>query len=247
MSPGPDTTVGKGSAFPETPWSLIVNAHQDDEQTRQARLNRLFTVYWRPMYKYVRIKWGKTNEETKDLIQGFCIKILEGGLVQKYESEKSRFRTFVRAALDNFVRNENRDLNRLKRGGRNRFLSLEWDESAIEKNLADGGALAPEESFDKEWNRALIESAVERIEKKFSGEKQVYLNVFRDFESDLQAERRPAYDILATRHGITKVEVSNHLQAVKRALRQEVIDLVRETVADEESLHLELSLIAGGS
>ena len=46
-------------AFPETRWSVVAAARSGDAEERARALDVLSAVYWRPVYKHVRWKWGK--------------------------------------------------------------------------------------------------------------------------------------------------------------------------------------------
>lgn len=236
---------GTGSEFPETAWSSILTNPASRREARAERLNELFCVYWRPMYNYLRAKWRKSNEDAKDLIQGFYLHVLDSDFFEHYRRESGRFRTFVKASLDHFVTNAHRDEGRLKRGGGSRTLSIDLDEGLAAGVAADGEP-DPETAFDRQWARTLTETAVSRVEREMiSAGKQASLDLFRAFEFPEAGSERPSYKALAKEFGITEVDVSNRLQAVRGAIRRAVTDLVRETVADNEAFREEMALLTG--
>ncbi len=63
---------GQGS-FPATRWSLIVAARSAQPEERRRALEVLIAAYWKPVYKYIRLRWEKDNEEAKDLTQDFFL------------------------------------------------------------------------------------------------------------------------------------------------------------------------------
>ena len=75
-----DTDIGGGqSRFPATRHSAVVASASADPEERTRAFGTLVTSYWKPVYKYVRIKWNAGNEEAKDLTQGFFTQAMEKG------------------------------------------------------------------------------------------------------------------------------------------------------------------------
>ena len=99
MAYDPDTALGGPQHdFPVTRHSLIEAA----TQSREA-LGELAALYWKPAYKHVRIKWRRSNEEAKDLVQAFFAALVERKLLAAFDPAKGRLRTWMRACLDHFV------------------------------------------------------------------------------------------------------------------------------------------------
>src|SRR5438874_2201383 len=86
-----ETTLGGDrESFPETVWSSLLGTEGPPTPAREAALHQLITLYWRPVYKYVRTAGGATIEDAKDLTQEFFGYLLEGGVLSKYDREKGR-------------------------------------------------------------------------------------------------------------------------------------------------------------
>src|SRR6185503_5357853 len=97
---GRDTEMGIGpDRFPATPWTAILRTGAGDLESRRQALHKLLHMYWRPIYVYVRRKWGKSNEDAKDLTQGFVASILEKEFFQEADRDRGRFRALLRTAL----------------------------------------------------------------------------------------------------------------------------------------------------
>ena len=113
-----ETTLGGDrEQFPETVWSSLVGAAGPKGPDREKALEELASLYWRPVYKYIRTAGGATIEDAKDLTQEFFGYLLQADVLAKYDRERARFRTFLKAVLGNFLSTTRRDANRLKRGG----------------------------------------------------------------------------------------------------------------------------------
>ncbi len=72
--------------FPVTRCTVI-NAVKSEDPAEQARaLDILFSAYWKPVYKYVRLRWNRPAEDAQDLTQGFFAELLERELLAKYDA-----------------------------------------------------------------------------------------------------------------------------------------------------------------
>ena len=104
--------------FPATRRSVVLAARDADPEVRRQAFGALVEGYWKPVYKYLRMKWRIDGEEARDLTQSFFVQALEKGTFERYEPGRARFRTFLRTCLDGFAVNEHRAALRIKRGGR---------------------------------------------------------------------------------------------------------------------------------
>src|SRR6202049_3057706 len=75
---------GQGQ-FPATRWSLIVAARSAVPEERQRALEILIAAYWKPVYKYIRLRWDKDNEQAQDLTQDFFLRVLEQEFLVRYD------------------------------------------------------------------------------------------------------------------------------------------------------------------
>src|SRR5258707_11421193 len=146
-----------GEQFPVTRWSVIDAVKSQDPEEHARALDTLFAAYWKPVYKYVRLRWNRPAEDAQDLTQGFFAEVLERELLAKYDPAKSRLRTYLRLCVDSFVMNEEKAARRQKRGGNATHVALDFQ--AAEGELA-GVAIDPasipspqslEKIFYKEW------------------------------------------------------------------------------------------------
>ena len=149
-----DTAIQAGeSHFPQTAWSLLSRLRDPKDPRVQEYLNRMISVYWRPIYKFVRIAWKRSNEDAKDLTQAFFI--------HRADPERGNFRKLLLASLRNFLSNEARSGHAQKRGGGRVIVSLD-------AGLEDGGTADPEdpqEAFESQWSRELLDRAIEKLSK----------------------------------------------------------------------------------
>src|SRR5882672_2039664 len=99
-----DTNIGgRRPKFPTTQISAVLAVRTGDPVARARAFAILVNAYWKPVYKNIRVKWRKSNEEAKDLTQGFFATAFEKKFFTTYDPHKARFRTFLRTCLDRFV------------------------------------------------------------------------------------------------------------------------------------------------
>src|SRR5580692_11438071 len=116
-----------GDRFPLTRWSLIDAARSGDETDRVRAMDTLCAAYWKPVYKYVRLRWNRPAEDAQDLTQGFFVELLERELLLHYDPAKSRLRTYLRVCVDSFVANQTKAAHRQKRGVNTVHVALDFD------------------------------------------------------------------------------------------------------------------------
>src|SRR6266852_1595061 len=158
-----------GDRFPPTRHSVIEAARSIDAEEREQALEALCAAYWKPIYKHVRWRWKRPAEAAQDLTQGFFAELLERELLDKFDSKKSRLRTYLRICVDSFVMNEDQAGRRQKRGGSIPHLALDFAaaEEELGATVVDPAKIASPESleefFEKEWVRSLFALAVEEL------------------------------------------------------------------------------------
>ena len=232
---GPDTAIQQGqSQFPPTAWSLLARLRDPKDPRVQAYLNRMIETYWRPIYKYVSLAWKRSNEDAKDLTQAFFVHLLEGELLARADPERGNFRKLLLASLRNFLTNEARAGQAQKRGGGKIVISID---AGGDDNWAAEPA-DPQEAFESQWARELLERSIERLSREARPE------VFAAFQR-FHMEDIPARQIAAELKA-TEAQVGHYLQDARAALRRLVTEEIREYVHDESEIAQELDQLFKG-
>jgi len=247
--PSKDSPIAGGS-FPLTRWSVVAAARSDDAVERARALDRLCDAYWKPVYKYIRLKYSKPPDEAQDLTQGFFAEVLERDLLSRFDPAKSRLRTYMRLCADSFVLNEIKHAGRQKRGGDAVHLALDYSaaENELDKQTIDPATIASpekfEEFFEKEWIRSLFSSAVEDLRQLCNTrEKEA---AFALFESYDLAGNNVSYSQLAEARGISVSDVTNQLAWARREFRRFAQDRLRSICSTEEEFFREAKALFGG-
>jgi len=243
----PDTDIGGAQQrFPVTNQSAIAAARSEDHVVRQRAFDTILTSYWKPAYKYVRLKWQANNEDAKDLTQGFFANAFEKNHFANYDARKASFQTFLRTCLDGFVANERKAGKRLKRGGDANHFQLDFvsaeDELAMHSTTTD---LSPEDYFHREWVRWMFTMSVDALRKRCEASgRMVHFQLFEAY--DLNDNDEPiSYASLAKTFELEPATVNNYLAATRRDFRRIVLDKLREMTATDEEFRTEARSLLG--
>ena len=234
-------------AFPATRLSVVERTRSGDEETRRIALATIIEAYWKPSYKYLRLKWALDAEAAADLTQEFFASALEKEVVEKYDPARARFRTYLRLCLDGFASNARKAERRQKRGGGVTLVPLDFEtaegEIATREPAVDADV---DELFYREWVRALLERSVADL-KRHAGElgRPEMFEVFSRYDLVEEGEERPTYTAIASALNLTAATVTNHLAAMRRQFRKIVLERLRELTSSDEEWEAEAARLLG--
>lgn len=241
----PDTDIGGPlHRFPVTNHSAIIGARSDDQVTRRCAFDTILASYWKPAYKYIRLKWQADNEDAKDLTQGFFANAFEKNHFASYDATKASFQTFLRTCLDGFVANERKAGSRLKRGGDMDHYQLDFATAETELAAHASTDLSPEDYFHREWVRWMFTLAVDALRQRCdeSG-RNVHFQLFERY--DLRDDANVSYASLGVEFDLDTATVNNYLAAVRRDFRRVVLEKLREITATDEEFRTEARSLLG--
>jgi RNA polymerase sigma factor (sigma-70 family) len=234
-------------SFPATRLSVVERTRSADAETRRVAFATLIDAYWKPVYKYLRLKWNLDPSEAADLTQDFFTTTLEKDVIERYDPARARFRTYLRLCLDGFAGNVKKAEGRLKRGGG--VVTVPLDFASAEGELVAHEPAVPadvDQLFYQEWIRALFQRSVEDLQMACAASKrEMMFEVFRRY--DLADEPRPTYAAIASELGIPTSTVTNHLAAMRRQFRRHVLDRLRELTTSDEEFEVESQRLLGSS
>jgi RNA polymerase sigma factor (sigma-70 family) len=222
-----DTQIGgENGRFPDTRHSAILEARGNRGNDSKGH-ERLISAYWKPVYRYIRLKWGRSNEDAKDLTQSFFAAAIEKSFFEGYDAGQGTFRTFLRVCLDRFLANHHKFEGRGKRSSA--LVALDFDVA--------GSGESPDDIFQREWERSLFEDAVEDLRGSLRARgRGVCFEVFERYDL---AEEPASYDRLAREFSITAATVTNYLASARRELRAMVLERVRSATAGDREFRRE--------
>jgi len=236
---------GSRDAFLTTRWSLILGAKEGGAAGIRDNLETLIRAYWRPVYFYLRRRWRLSNENAKDVTQGFFAHLFQTSALSAVDPGKGTFRGYLLACLRNFQHNLHDAEVARKRGGGQPMQSLEFIRSES-GNMESPTTLTPEEEFDRCWEQTVVREAIGRMKAAYESErKALYFSVFEAY--DLSEEREASYTGIAERFGIGVTDVTNYIAHARRRFRSLIEEIVRDSVSDPAEMSEELKHLFGSS
>lgn len=250
-----ETTMGgKIGSFQTTQWSDIRRAKTSDQERRRLSVNNLLRRYWKPVYCYLKHK-GYTNENAKDLTQGFFHEIVLGReLFQQADQTKGKFRTFLLTALDRYATSIYRKETAKKRLPKHGLAQLET--AALPDLPTMQSRKTPEQVFHYAWATNLLDQVLAKVREEYcSTDRVIHWEVFRAtiLVPILDNTKAPSLNELCEKYGIkSEKKASNMTITVKRrfstVLRHHLRQFVQsDSEAEDEFRELVEILSEGGA
>jgi RNA polymerase sigma factor (sigma-70 family) len=235
--------------FPPTRLSVVARTRSTDEATRRLAFATIIEAYWKPVYKYLRLKWNFDADKAADVTQDFFANTLEKDVLGRFDPERARFRTYLRLCVDGFASNVKKAEGRLKRGGGITAVPLDFESAEgeiIRHELAVPADV--DELFYQEWVRALFQRAIRDLQAAArSSGREVMFAVFERYDLADAAHERPTYAMIARDLGLTAATVTNHLAAMRRQFRHHLLERLRDLTTSDEEFEAEARRLLGGT
>jgi len=217
---------------------MVLHAKATREPTARAALETLCRDYWYPLYAFVR-RQGNSHHQAEDLTQGFFIHLLSSDAIARAQPERGRFRTFLLAALRNFMTSEWRRAHAAKRGGGAEPLPLPLGgaEERFAAETPDSG-LTPEEAFDRNWALSLIDRELAHLRAEYTGSGRGHL--FEALAPHVWGDATVSQATEAARLGMNEHAFTVAVSRLRKRLRERLRAAVAATVADEATVSDEL-------
>jgi RNA polymerase sigma-70 factor (ECF subfamily) len=218
--------LGESGLFRTTHWSVVLNAGDLNSPEATASLATLCQTYWYPLYCCVR-RHGYSPDDAKDLTQAFFEKLLTKNQIALADPERGRFRTFLLRALENFLRNEYRDRETLKRGGDREIVSLEAEMAEERYAEEPPDQLSPAAFYERQWASTLLERVLNLLRSEFtaSGRSELFVELEPHLWGD---DTSTPHARIGELLGMTAVAV----RVTLHRLRQRYHELLRAEIAN---------------
>ncbi|HZN61900.1 MAG TPA: hypothetical protein VFC90_05795 [Planctomycetota bacterium] len=235
MPGGPELA---GGGFQPTLWSVVLRAKDPADPHRRTAINRLFDIYWAPLYVFLRHK-GLSVEDAQDATQGFFAHFLELEAIANVDRSRGRFRNYLLALLDHYLSNERRKAHAEKRGGGRVPRSLDFARAETEVRIDPADPRKPEDAFRRSWSMSVLEGAFERLRREF--EEKGRLPEFEAVRSHLLAgQERPTHNAIAERLALSLTDVANLLHRSRKRLRELIRSILRDSLDSDAELEEEV-------
>jgi len=227
-------------AFVTTQWTRVLEARGDSSDAKAA-LSDLCAAYYAPVFAFVRRNSPDENA-ARDLTQEFFARLLAARAL-KADPQRGRFRSYLLAAVKNFLADMRDHDHAAKRGGGTAPLPLDaGTDTSPGLEVADANASSPDREFDRKWaltvlGRALAALAAEHVDdgecKQFEALKPWLTG---DNENLSQADAARELDCSET-----TVKVAIH--RLRKRFRELVKTEIRQTMNDPTQVADELSCL----
>jgi DNA-directed RNA polymerase specialized sigma24 family protein len=156
----------RGGEFQATRWSLIAAARSGDADRMRYAREQLCTVYWYPLYAFVR-RSGRDAEEARDLTQAFFAHLLEKELFEAAIEGRGKLRSLLLAALRRFLCDHWRREQRVCRAVEG---PLSIDGAAAEQRYArePHDQQTPEAIYERRWALLLLERTLLSVREDYA-------------------------------------------------------------------------------
>ncbi len=189
---------------------------------------------------------GHNPEQSQDLTQGFFADLIERGDFAKIQ-KRGRFRSYLLAALRNFLMNEKAKANALKRGGDQEPLSLDW--LALEGRYlieVSDPRLNAEKVYERQWTLTLLERVLATLREQYrERELEPLFEALSPHLTGLSEAMTHAEvgQLLKMEEGAVKVALHRMRKRYGEALRNEVADTVGELKNVDDELRYLMSTL----
>lgn len=230
--------------FATTHWTVVVAAGGRSAPQADEALAELCRTYWYPLYAYVRRR-GTSRQDAEDLTQGFFARFLERNYLDGLSSEKGRFRAFLLAALKHFLANEWDRAGRLKRGGGEAPLSLDWQSADTRYQIDPADQLSPDRLYDRAWAVTLLERVILRLRAENVAEGKA-ATLFEELKPFLMVGKKAIpYSRAAAALGLTEGAVRVAVHRLRRRYRELLRAEIAETLSDPAQVDEEMRTLLG--
>jgi len=208
------------SAMPPTLWTMVLAAGAGSD----AALEQLCRLYWRPLHAYLR-RWGFNDHDAEDFTQMFLAHLLRKDRLAGVRREKGRFRSYLLAALKNFVADRSSGPRRPK-------------PVPLPGALPDPGA-SPEEEFERSFTMTLIQRALDRLGEDYArrgmAERFAVLRQFLPGEEPASTQAE-----VGLRLGLSEGAVGKAVYDLRRRFAKCFREVVAQTVSAFEEVEDEV-------
>ena len=152
-----------------TRWALIRRLRNWDDQEGW---REFFRIYWKLIYS-VALKSGLTPQEAEDVVQETVISVCKSVKILEADPERGSFKSWLLNVTRWRVKDQLRKRavsppKRVHLRGRHQGSGDQEDSTATEDRIPDPGADVLDEIWDQEWQRNLVETALETMKKQVS-------------------------------------------------------------------------------
>jgi RNA polymerase sigma factor (sigma-70 family) len=224
--------------FATTHWSVVLAAREGDSPGASEALNDLCRAYWPPLYSYIR-REGHDVAEAQDLTQEFFTRLVERDYLARLNHQRGKFRSFLLAFLKHFLSEQREKAQAQKRGGGQRFLSLDAGEGEEGYLAEPADELTPEQIFERRWVQTILQRALDRLTAEYSEmDRAALFEALKDFQP-----RHPGsltYAEIGANLSTTEAAIKSAMQRMRQRHREILREEIAHTVGSAQEVEEEI-------
>ena len=236
---GVASTSARNAEFLSTHWSLILRAGDDTSDDAADAIQYLCETYWYPLYAYVRRR-GLDADRASDVTQGFFAQFLSGPNLQSVHPDKGRLRAFLLASIKNYLKNEWREENTVRRGGFVSIISIHDEQFERRYQECLSVQSDAESQFERDWVESLLRSVLDGLQQDYeaAGKRELYQALHPYLTAS--KEQLPLAELAANLGlGLSAVKMSVH--RIRKQYAERVRKEVMATVESPDEVDDELA------
>jgi RNA polymerase sigma factor (sigma-70 family) len=241
MNPDQKSLSDGAERFRTTCWDAVLLSAQSQAPGSEAALAELCSLYWYPIYAFVRRR-GHDPDKAKDLTQGFFLHLLDHKALRHVSPFKGKFRSFLIASLRNYLSDEVDRARSIKRGGNVEFVSLDTKSAEHRYRLEAPDFLTADKIFDARWALTLLDQAMSRLGRDYEARGRTSIfETLKPFLNPVNASVTLSYEQAANALHISVATVKTLIHRLRQRytsiLREEVARTVSDPSAVDEEIH----------
>lgn len=191
-------------------------------------LSELCEAYYQPVHAFICYS-TRNKELARDLTQDFFARLLSQNHLAKVDPLRGRFRSYLLAAVKNFLRDAHARDHAEKRNAGQPLLSLAQETSATtaEHQVPDPRALAPEREFDRKWALALLDRSLNALATEQAGKAREF-EVLKPWLTGDAGNQAAVAQELGMSDGAVRVAIHRLRQRFRALLKNEIAATLHE-------------------
>ena len=217
---------------------MVNQAADSDSPETKTALSSLCRSYWYPLYAFVRRK-GYGRADAEDLTQAFFTELLEKKRLSVADQSRGRFRSFLLASLDHFMKNDWRSRQAARRGGGRNILSIDFTQADERYSSEPSHDLTAEKVYQRNWALSVLNQALQAVCQQYeqSDKTELFEALKMYLGEGVPVPYREVAEQLGMREGAVKVAVHRLRTRYGEQLRLQIA----RTIDDTRDVDSELS------
>ena len=206
------------------------------------RLGELLETYCDPLLVWLKAN-NYTHHEAEHLVQGLFASLLRTDFLKQSSREQGSLRSFLLAALKNYVNDVRDKDSALKRGGGLAPDSLQkTDDQGQLLHDPEASAATPDVEYDRAWAQTVLAKSLRQLQTECA--RTGHAALFAALEPVMFADETAAlYREIAGRLGMSEGAVTTAAHRIRARLRAILREEILQTVDNEADFQDELNYL----